>query len=205
MHHQDGSDSPTVQRTHLSVSPPSAQRRAPVTQWLVRPGVYLVLTLLLTFHHSDLYADRSGGLGPPGPPSFSVFISPLPPTPSRSPDPPLTERSKTHRPASSSSNTSVSRRRLCPFDRPAPFRTLGTGIARRQPSCEWRSVRGESRGRGPPPILPSNLSSFTSQLARRPISYLLVLFCNTDRMVSTRAAMAHATQRRDRLAAPPAS
>ena len=98
MHHQDGSDSPTVQRTHLSVSPPSAQRRAPVTQWLVRPGVYLVLTLLLTFHHSDLYADRSGGLGPPGPPSFSVFISPLPPTPSRSPDPPLTERSKTHRP-----------------------------------------------------------------------------------------------------------
>jgi hypothetical protein len=44
---------------------------------------------------SDLYAEPSGGPGPPGPPLFFVFVSPPPPAPSRLLDPPLTERSKT--------------------------------------------------------------------------------------------------------------
>ena len=42
---------------------------------------------------SELYAEPSGGPGPPGPPCF-LFLFP-PPAPSRLPDPPLTERLKT--------------------------------------------------------------------------------------------------------------
>ena len=59
--------------------------------------------LLCTYVEYLLFVIRTStrtdqGAGPPGPPLFSVFIFPLPPTPSRSPDPPLTERSKTYRP-----------------------------------------------------------------------------------------------------------